>query len=534
MEAVPEVKKNTERWKDRYKDIHRLVNDVQKYTISESFGDHPVDLFGGENVPALDLSLLPTVIGKYAAVEAEGIGCDPAIVAFTAITVCAAAIDDGTQVQVRRHDPKWRESTRLWTMLVGPPSSKKTPGMKPALTVAYSIEGDWRAEDEKELESYDQELKVYKAAETKYVKDSINGKPYSIPDKPKKPPQRRLILSDTTTEAAARILADNERGVLLVHDEASGFFGSMDAYRQSGTNKDRPFYLQAFNGGRYHVDRVNGGCTVIPNLSMSILGGIQPAMIRKVANKLDDDGLLQRFLPICALRATKGLDKCSDAAVSVNYETVVDRLIAEPIPDTPFQLAVGAHKIREELEEFVEQAGALENVSPKLAAHLAKWPGIFARLLLTFHVINMALQYSGPPQLIPETTAKQVLTLMKMYLLPHAIHFYLNVLRGDINMEHARWLAGLILARGLPRIDLRTITQGFRGLREAKRYEIQTVMQTLEHLDWVRPEKLGDPDPHAWLVNPAVHKCFADHAVRERKRREEALCILKEKFGETG
>ena len=41
-----------------------------------------------------------------------------------------------------------------------------------------------------------------------------------------------------------------------------------------GAAKDRGFWLQAFNGGPYTVNRISRGSILIENLSVSLLGGI--------------------------------------------------------------------------------------------------------------------------------------------------------------------------------------------------------------------------------------------------------------------
>ena len=51
------------------------------------------------------------------------------------------------------------------------------------------------------------------------------------------------------------------------------------------------------------------------NLSVSIIGGSQPGPIRKLADAGEDDGLLQRFLPIMVRPAVGGRDEAPGQAV---------------------------------------------------------------------------------------------------------------------------------------------------------------------------------------------------------------------------
>ena len=134
------------------------------------------------------------------------------------------------------------------------------------------------------------------------------------------------MIMDTTIEAAQEILKDSPNGVLLDQDELSGWFGSMDKYSGArGAQKDRAFWLQAYNGGSYTVDRVTRGSVFIPNLSVSILGGIQPEPIRKLADGGEDDGLLQRFIPIMLRPAVGGRDEAPGQAV-FDYNDLIGNL----------------------------------------------------------------------------------------------------------------------------------------------------------------------------------------------------------------
>jgi len=93
----------------------------------------------------------------------------------------------------------------------------------------------------------------------------------------------------------------------MLQDELSGFFGAMDKYGGGkGAAADRAFWLRSFNGGELALNRVGRGASLIPNLSVCLLGGVQPEPIRKVAADAHDDGLLQRLFPKVLKPATMG------------------------------------------------------------------------------------------------------------------------------------------------------------------------------------------------------------------------------------
>ena len=87
----------------------------------------PIDLWGKLEPPALPRNVLPRVIEDFAFSQGEMMGADPSGLAMGALTVCAAAIPDSTELRVKQYDPSWLESARIWVALFGDVSTKKTP-----------------------------------------------------------------------------------------------------------------------------------------------------------------------------------------------------------------------------------------------------------------------------------------------------------------------------------------------------------------------------------------------------------------------
>ena len=63
----------------------------------------------------------------------------------------------------------------------------------------------------------------------------------------------------------------------------------------------------------------------IENLSVSMLGGIQPEPIRKLAEDSVDDGLLQRLIPIVVRPAVVGRDE-PPSEVVFDYNALISNL----------------------------------------------------------------------------------------------------------------------------------------------------------------------------------------------------------------
>jgi putative DNA primase/helicase len=72
----------------------------------------------------------------------------------------------------------------------------------------------------------------------------------------------------------------------------------MNQYKGRG-GADRAFWLEAFNGNSFTVDRVKfgvNGSIRVPSLSIPVIGGIQPDKLQKALFNDTDDGLAARFM----------------------------------------------------------------------------------------------------------------------------------------------------------------------------------------------------------------------------------------------
>jgi hypothetical protein len=115
--------------------------------------------------------------------------------------------------------------------------------------------------------------------------------------------------------------------------------------------------------------------------------------MRKLAADTVDDGLLQRLIPIILRSAALGRDESKPYAVA-SYEAAVEalgriKLSGFPADREPvLRFVDGAQKVRRELEQRHLELTAAECVNRKLAAHLGKYDGLFARLCIVWHCVE--------------------------------------------------------------------------------------------------------------------------------------------------
>lgn len=465
----------------------------------------PVDLWGAFDPPELPEGLLPPFLEQWARVNADMMGCDPAGLAMAALVTCAAAIPDDIKLKVKRHGD-WDERPCIWAALIGNPSTKKSPILSAATGPLCRL-------DVEKMRAWQQRARDWEALP--------NDEKKATP----RPPQERLRIEDATVEAAQQVLEGSHWGVMLLQDELSGLFGAMDKYSGGkGAQADRAFWLRSFNGGEYAINRVSRGASLIPNLSVCMLGGIQPEPLRKIAGDAVDDGLLQRLFPIILRGASMGRDEPMPP-VNDQYRAMIEALHKLTPPGIAgsgkLTFSDGAQELRRNLEARHLELQGLETINRKLAAHIGKYDGMFARLCIIWHCVE---NIGRPmPAEITEATASRVADFLHGFLLAHAVSFYAGCLGLSDDHDRLTAIAGYILAHRLERVTNRDIARGDRTMRGLRDFEVRPLLEQLEALGWLQREDPPRPSsPPHFAVNPAVHAKFAAKGQAEAQRRKEA------------
>ena len=336
------------------------------------------------------------------------------------------------------------------------------------------------------------------------------------------PTKERLIIGDTTTEAAQEAFKTSERGLLGLYDEMSGWFGSMDRYDHGNRNAyDRAFWLQAYQGGPYYVDRVQRGSAVLKNLSLTILGGIQPDLIRKVSKTASDDGLIQRLTPIILRPAGVAVSNQQALADMESFAVLIPQLlILEPPENTDHLLRFDprAQDIQRELaEEHRLLVRGLEGFNRKLSTALGKQDALFARLCVIWHAVDHAGGALDLPPIVSEDTARRVATFIQKFTRPHLSDFYEETLELPDEHERLKAVASFILSKGFKSVANRDIQANVRSARTLTSKEITQVLEQLELMSWLLPRPPSEVGaPPVWNVNPLPTNASANAAPRSK------------------
>lgn len=496
----------------------------------EVWTTEPADLFAEFIVPPLRDNMLPKVIEDFVKDRAYIINTDACFGALSCIVTAAGVIDDRIKLEVG-HD--WHESARLWGCIVGESSTKKSP-MLMAVTKPLAALVEKVSKEDAEIGRKQDIIDArYKAAMKKYTEACIESDDHDIPMPPmaKREERLRVKVKGLTTEGLEEVLRDCPRGIFCDQDELAGWLGSMDAYRAAGAKKDRGLWLEAYNGGPLQKDLVGRGSFLIPNWSVTIMGGIQPSKIRELAPNMSDDGLLQRFLVVCSEKPggpAREDEKPNTAALQA-WHDLIDALYHTKPGGTYVRMSDEARAIRR--KAVLEISGIINAgfISSAFTSALGKWEGVSARLMLTYHCIECASESRHPESsAISAETATRAMNYLMNHLLPHAVSFYEDGLGQSESQVICKLIADAIVAQGFTELTTRWLSQyGPNRWRTASEEKQRQVLMRLTELGWIQAATMAGTvtkRPTRYRVNPHVHELCAKHKAaaldRIEKQRE--------------
>jgi hypothetical protein len=303
-------------------------------TVSGIWDAPDLSLLAGPAIPppVFPIEVLGPYWSEWCKAAARGANAPVDYTGIALLAVGAALIGNTRRVAVT---PSWQEPAILWSVLIGVPSSGKSPALDPFSEILSALDADMAFNFEKELQDHaanlelaSQKKEIWKAE----IKKALTvGK--ALPDLPTDaheppPPQRpRIVISDTTMEAAADIAAANPRGLILLRDELGGWWRGFNRY---GGDGERQFWLQSHGARPYTVDRKKlGRPVIIPSLSISVLGGTQPDVLAQLVDG-EEDGFASRFL-YCFPEVVSGFTLSRCPADLNSARIALKRLHALPI-----------------------------------------------------------------------------------------------------------------------------------------------------------------------------------------------------------
>ena len=411
----------------------------------------------------------------------------------------------------------WEEPPIFWTMAIGNPSSNKSPGLDAVLNPLYGIERINRRVAEVEFADWSARSELAQLADSTW-KESAKRALKHGEDPPARPAEAnpgpepflpRLAVADATVERLAVILAKQPRGTLLTRDELAGWLHGMTRY--TGGGSDRPFWLEAYGGRGFTVERMGRPPVRVDRLSIGVVGGIQPDRLRTLLLKDDDDGLLARFLPLwpdpAPIRRPRGLP---DEGFIENALRRLHNLkmATDERDELRPHLVHFTDGARDLLDAFRHTARSWEAGAEGLMLSLiGKLPGRAVRLALVLTYLDWVAGAEPEPIEVNHDAFGRAAHFIEAYALPMARRAYADADAPKAERA-ARRLLALIREQGWQRFSSREVLRMDRkGLSSAA--ELNPALAALEEGEVIRaiegaPGPRGGRPSRSFAVNPAA------------------------------
>lgn len=490
---------------------------------------HPVPLFDAE-------IMLPEVLRTWVMDEAYRMPCPPDFIAAAVIVTLGTIVGARCAIKPKSRD-SWMIVPNLWGGIVGLPSAKKSPAISAALNPLDRLITQAKETHQEKLETFEVDKIINEAEQAlieSEIKAAVKSKKKSDIEKiaqemqnhrqrvSKEPILRRYKSNDPTVEKLGELLRDNPAGLLILRDELVGLISSWD---KDGREGDRTFYLEAWNGnGSFDTDRIKRGSILIPNLCVSLFGGIQPdklvTYLERASKSLSNDGLLQRFqilvypdhqnwewrdiAPNCKARE----DAFTIFETLANFDPVAWGAVNDVHTKFPyFSFDDQAQTIFIEWSKDLHLKRLVNEDNPLIEQHLAKFDKLFPALALLFHLVD-CVKISGQNQGIIKAESALRAAAWCEYLEAHARRCY--GLLADDGLRAAQALA--------KKIQQGKLKDNFTA-RDVRRNQwcnlttdgaVQAALDWLEDEGWLQSYEVGGTGPGMgrptwrYRINPRI------------------------------
>ena len=477
------------------------------------------------DLPDFPMGTLSDPCQKWVEGAAHGAGATPAHVAVPLLGIASSLI--GT---ARRATPSrsWSQPMTIWTAVVGFSGTSKTPGIDASKRALSQIERDRRSRIDNLRCAHEGRVEAAKAARAvwkKEVERAAKGKVVAldkyrdtVTSEPVMPPAAvdpgpfvapRLFVSNVTIERLAVLLKARPQGMLMLSDELAGLFLNMSRY--SG-GQDNEFWLEAWNGSAYTVERMGRPPISVDHLLVGVVGGLQPDKLAR-SFRGDLDGMYARVLfswPVEPPYRPLTNEVAEIEPEIVNALTRIIDLVDEKkdafaprnIPLSPEAVAAF-----EQFRKFQHRGkNALDGREQEW---WAKSSGHVLRLAGTLSYLTWAWVGGAEPERIEVDFVQAAVQLVRDYFWPHSRAALRQI---GLNERHAnaRRLLRWIRAHNRREISLKDARREALG-QSLDAGQTQELINGLVKAEWLRKTTTQtDGRPiHRWEVNP---KLFATNA----------------------
>jgi Protein of unknown function (DUF3987)/Bifunctional DNA primase/polymerase, N-terminal len=449
---------------------------------------------------------IPAALGRLANV-------DPAPMPLITMTAAGAVSDLRRRLAVNE---TFKMPPRLYTMLIGDPSSAKSPALA---TVTEPLEALQKARDA-------EYAAIAAMTEDKGVK--VAGEPQA----------KTLFLKGGTSEGVRKALVETQRGFLVTIPEFLKWYGGFDQYHGSGARSsggsDRGFWADLYDCNPSREAFATKGIVSMPATGVGLVVLIQDKVWWRVSMEaaLSDGGFLQRFIPIeqGPRPPIERHLRAEDLEQRQVYQRLMQALAGRDAPPDEGDVypTAAAGDVLFETRETLRAIGKTRHFRDEFRHYVGKLEGLTLSVALILHMMEHAETWlEGRP--LERHTAEAAREIMLNYIVPTGERYWHDEhVAGSTNSLRRFVAFGTEDTPPKGRLTKRDFTRArrrdFTGLDDRA---FHAKLSFLVDDGWLIPErKAFHPFPVAYLVHPRLADAMAQFRDRELEineaRRESA------------
>jgi hypothetical protein len=448
-----------------------------------------------KEVPNFPQDALPDCLAHYALFSSRHMAIPIDFPATILLGLLGGSIGRTTLLDMRPGN-RWFESANVWSMLVGRPSSKKSPTLRRMCQCIQPLE-------ERALKDHAAQMADYKHRKAQAKKDDV----YFDEEPPR---LRRQITDDASIPKLRELLSQNPRGLILRSDELKGQLEKLD---REGNEGDRSFIMQCWAGlDFYNEDRIGRGSTLRIPLTLTWIGCIPPAKLSFYLSQATSDihggdGLMQRFQMAVYPDFHDDFVICREP-LSSEVEQAVHNIFAKLdeealLADRILRFSSEAQQAFDAWHTDIENDNRKGGHPEYWESHRGKLPKLLAALCIILHRANEVITGIKDDE-VSATTLRDAQKLVHYYE-AHALRCYESV--ETVAVTDARKIMKLIQQKKIESrfkaVDI--YSRNLSGLRSPER--VNAGLQVLKEAGWIaldrRKGTIGRPSEE-WVSHPSL------------------------------
>ncbi len=427
----------------------------------------------------LDLKeFLPLPLANPLTRQAQLMSLRPEVLLLALLAGISSCHKVGTELVIEE-EMQFTVPPILYCGIVADSGQKKSPILR--TLVKKPLDALERAVNEALKAKYEAELEDYRACTQEERNDRFpNGEP-------QQPDPIDYYLSDLTPAGIHRQFAKHpERGLLYFRDELSAMF----KFDRFGKSTERQDFLSFYDGSGSKELRAEGFASRTTQTQLSILGAIQPELLRQLLQDgSDPDGLWARFLFVAQPQQKSSL-RGQRTRYNINTELLnpLYRKV-DALPRMTYYLSDAAFDLYANYYDRLEHLRCTSS-DPGMQALYSKMEGTIGRLALNLHVIDEVLdQPEGViSKEIHQKHVKQAGKLVRFFI-NQAKRIRSTAVTAE-NHELAPHLAAIVeRSRQVGSVSARDIKMSVWNLRKANPTDIRNHFLTLEKMGYGKCEQ---------------------------------------------